>query len=83
MTVADKPTVPEVLPLVQAVYRRHSGGCCLHIVTDDGNVEDEHVTYCLEYAKEQAHPDCIAAAELLLRMSKTQRLKIYRLDRRS
>src|SRR6185369_16413008 len=83
MTVADKPTVPEVLPLVQSIYSRHSGGCCLHIVTDDGNVEDDHVAFCLKYAKEQGHPDCVTAAELLLRMTKTQRRKIYRSDRRS
>lgn len=32
----DRPTVPDVLPLVRAIYERHCAGCCLHIVTDDG-----------------------------------------------
>jgi hypothetical protein len=82
MTVAEKPTVPEVLPLVQAVYDRHTAGCCLHILTDDGNVDDGDAAFCLEQAKQQGHADCLAAAELLVRMSKTQRLKVYRAERR-
>lgn len=48
----------------------HSGvGCCLHIVTDDYNVEDDDVIFCVGFAKEQAHHDCAALAEKLLALS--------------
>ena len=73
-----KPTILEVLPLVQAVYARHCAGCCLHIVTDDGNVDQGCAEFCLEQARKSGHVDCLAAAEQLVLMSPTQRKKIYR-----
>jgi hypothetical protein len=79
VTHNGRPTVPEALPLTRAIYRRSSVGCCLHIVLDDGNVETAHVASCLDYARENGHADCIAAAEALLRMTVTQRRKIIRL----
>ena len=72
-----KPVVPDVLPLVRAVYARHSTGCCLHILTDDCNVEQGHADFCLEQAIEKQHPDCLAAAKMLVVMSKTQRRKVH------
>jgi hypothetical protein len=73
-----KPTVPDVLPLVNAVYARHCAGCCLHILTDDGNVDNDHAAFCLTSAQERGHADCLAAAEMLVQMSRTQRRKVYR-----
>ena len=77
-----KPTVPEVLPLVQTIYARHCAGCCLHIVLDDGNVDDDEVQFCLDRAVTAGHADCQRCAELLVRMSKTQRLKLHHTPRR-
>jgi hypothetical protein len=74
----DRPTVPGVLPIVRAIYERHCAGCCLHILTDDGNVEDEWATGCLQTARERGHADCISAAEMLVQMTKTQRMRVYR-----
>ena len=71
-----KPTVPEVLPLVNALYARHSAGCCLHIVLDDGNVSTGSVEWCVGDATERGHEDCVRLAKLLLQMSRTQRLKL-------
>jgi hypothetical protein len=73
-----KPTVPEVLPLVRALYATPHGaaGGCLHIVLDDGNVEDASVLFCLEHAQKEGCPTCEALACALLRMSKTQRRKL-------
>jgi hypothetical protein len=75
-----KPTIPEILPLLREY---HAGthpnggwnGGSLHIVLIDGNVKDEDVRFSLEWAKE--HGDTLGQnlAELLLAMSKTQRLK--------
>ncbi len=74
----SKPTVPEVLPLVQALYASEHGACggCLHIVLDDTNIEDHHVQYCVDYARERHCQGCLALAETLLRMSQTQRKKL-------
>ncbi len=75
----DRPTVPEALPLVRQIYARHCAGCCLHIVTDDGNVEQHHADFCVEWAKKEQHPDCLVAAEMLALMTETQRRKIYKM----
>jgi hypothetical protein len=73
-----KPTVPEIAPLVRALYRspRAAAGCCLHITLDDGNVEDSSVEYCIARAEEAGHAYCGALARALRSMSKTQRLKL-------
>lgn len=73
-----KPTIPEVLPLIQAYYAKPGNGVGgnLHIVLEDLNVEDSHVRWCLEYAEKQGDTDGVELAKLLLAMSKTQRLKL-------
>lgn len=65
------------MPLVRALYERNCVGCHLHIVLDDGNVEDSHVKFCLDEAKEEGCQECVTLAEKLLLMSKTQRRKLY------
>lgn len=70
----DRPTVPEALLLKSEIYARHSAGCCLHVVIDDGNLRDCSVRYALAEAE---HEDCKALAAILLRMSPTQRRKVY------
>lgn len=69
-------TVPEVLPLVQALYARHAAGCCLHIVLEDGNVDDASVEFCITEASARAHDECHELAVLLGTMSRTQRAKL-------
>lgn len=76
-----RPTVPEVLPLVHALYRgeapctRGSGGVGghLHVVLDDGNVEHGHVRWCLDSAVSDGCGTCADLARLMLRMTPTQR----------
>lgn len=68
----------EAIPLAKAVYQRHCAGCCAHIVTDDGNIEQDCVNWALARAQEQQHPDCIALLEMLARMSSTQRGRLYK-----
>jgi hypothetical protein len=60
---------------VKAFMARNPVGCCVHIVLDDGNVDDDSVAFCVGYARENEHPECVAMAETLLRMSRTQRRK--------
>lgn len=73
-----KPTVPEVLPLVRAYYAKDGNGAggSLHVVLDDGNVEDHFVEFCMEEARKMGDVAGVALAELLLGMSKTQRRKL-------
>lgn len=80
-----KPTVHEVLPIVEQYYAQgHSAGGCLHIVLDDGNVRDDDVRFCLDRSFEHVggdgfKPDRDGAwlCHVLLRMSKTQRTRLY------
>lgn len=75
---ADRPKVPDVLPLVRAIYERHCAGCCLHIITDDCNTEQECADHVLERAREQGHEDCLRAAVMLQQMTETQRREVYK-----
>jgi len=70
----DRPTVLDALPLKASIYARHSAGCCLHVVIDDGNLGDATVRRALDHAE---HDDCRALASMLLLMSPTQRRKVY------
>ncbi len=56
-----RPSVADVMPIVQRIYE-HTAGCCLHIVVDDGNIRDCDVASCLEQAKTRGHEDCIAGS---------------------
>ncbi len=78
LACCSRPTVPEVAPLVAALYERHCAGCCFHIVLDDGNVEDSSVEFCMQFAAENECSECMALGPLLLRMSRTQRSKLRR-----
>jgi hypothetical protein len=62
---------------IRAFMRQHPAGCCLHIVLDDGNLENGFVDYCLEYATTNGHEECMAVAKIVQRMSKTQRKKAW------
>lgn len=74
-----KPTVREVLPYVQALYAREGGGagCCLHILLDDGNVDQSSADFCYGVAVGREHQDCEDLARLIRRMSATQRHRLY------
>ena len=80
-----KPTVPEVLPLIKSYYAKPLNGVggSLHIVLEDGNIEDGHIEYCKQYAIEQNDTDGVMIADLLLRMSETQRWKLYAADKQA
>jgi hypothetical protein len=73
-----KPTIPEVLPLVRAYIAQPNNAVSgsLHAVLDDGNTQDGHVQHCIEYARERGDEEGARLAELLLRMSRTQRGKL-------
>jgi hypothetical protein len=78
-----KPTIPEVIDRFAAYYRRPGNGAwgSLHVVLDDGNVEDQFVRFCINVALEEGDIEGAALGEILLTMSKTQRAKLPALIR--
>lgn len=75
---ATRPTVPEVVPLIRAVYKRPDGGagCCLHVEIDDGNIGDVFMPGMLAAARAAGHPECIAAAEAFAQLTTSQRRRV-------
>lgn len=73
-----KPTIPEISPWIAALYARHSAGCCLHIVLDDGNTEDDSVEWCIGHAIKNECYQCTVIGFVLRVMSRTQRGKLSR-----
>lgn len=71
-----KITLPEVVDQFAAYHDRNPAWGNLHIVLDDGNVDDQSVKYCLESARGCGDAEGVRLAEVLLKMSKTQRLKL-------
>ena len=51
-------------------------GGSLHIVLDDENIEDEHIKWCKNYAKEKGDNEGVLLAELLLKATIQQREKL-------
>jgi hypothetical protein len=80
----EQPTVDKVLPLVKGFYEIGSNGAggSLHIVLDDGNIEDRHVDFCIETAIKEGDALAIVLGRIIRRMSKTQRKRIWGRDAR-
>ena len=78
MSDTDRPTVPDVLLITNALYARPGGGagCCLHLVLDDNNLSDGDVEYCLHLARDRGHTDCLALGLLLLQMKRAARGRV-------
>lgn len=73
-----KPTIPEVAERFRAYLRKpgNSGWGSLHVVLEDDNVEDSSVEFCIAHAEERGDSEGAELGRILLRMSKTQRLKM-------
>jgi len=73
-----KPSVRNVLPLVLAYYAKpgNLAGGSLHLVLDDGNVDDDSVQYCLHHARAAGDVDGVALASTLAKMSRSQRRRL-------
>lgn len=71
-----KPTIPEVIDRFRAYYKLNPMWGSLHVVLEDMNVNDADVEFCRNWAIEHSDPEGAELAEILLRMSKTQRSKI-------
>jgi hypothetical protein len=72
-------TIPDVIERFRAYHDVHLAWGSLHVVLDDGNVRDDDVQFCLDYARDQGDDEGEALARILSTMSKTQRRKIGRM----
>ena len=59
--------------LLESIYQRHAAGCCLHLVTDDHNFDDESVAHCFNVAVRTRHADCCALISLLSMFPESER----------
>lgn len=60
------------------LYERHGTGCCLHVVTDDGNIADSDVNFCIEDARRVGHTFCRILAQEIARLSVAERVLFWR-----
>ncbi len=74
-------TLPEVIAAFTAYYARPGHGAWgdLHVVLCDGNVRDADVTFCRDLALEHGDREAVHLAGILLRLSRTQRIKLPQL----
>lgn len=73
---------------ISCLYGLDDGNCCtgglLHIVTDDGNLEDHHIKWCLDECSK--HPECEESeigkliCNELLKLPMEQRRLVYEPD---
>jgi hypothetical protein len=78
-----KTSIPDVIDEFHLYYKKHPVWGSLHIVLDDGNVDDRSVEFCIDYAHEHDDQEGERLGRVLLKMSKTQRRKLpYEIERR-
>ena len=74
-------TANDLLPAVRAIYARHLAGCCLHIVLDDGNLEDSSVDVCIAHSIREGHAECETLARNIRSLTGSQRRLLRHLHR--
>ena len=67
--------------LMLAIESQMAAGCCWHILLEDGNVDDDDVRFCIDWAEGNGErcrcpTSCRSIGGYLKAMSKTQRLKL-------
>jgi len=66
----------EILELAAEYYQDYCTGGALHIVLDDGNIEDEHIEWCIKEAKIAGDKEAVELGEALLTLTIKQRYEI-------
>lgn len=75
-----KPLIPEFIDEFFDYYTEHGAWGSLHIVLDDGNVEDSSVDFCIEWAKKDGDVIGYRLAKVLRIMTKSQRARLAQMD---
>lgn len=69
-------TIPDVVHEFDAYPLKDDSWGSLHIVLEDGNVDDESVFCCYKHAKKVGDKEGLRLACLLFNLTKTQRRKL-------
>ena len=75
-----RPTLQQVSELARAYLAKHMTGGALHIVLEDGNVEDDQVTWCDGYAAGLGDEEAQRLAAALRLLTEAQRRALYLAD---
>lgn len=67
----------ELITQCRQYYKKHPSGGSLHIALDDGNMETDHVQFCLDYAMKERDRAGVKLARTLLELSLEQREELY------
>lgn len=59
--------------LIQLHGELHATGCCLHILTDDGNCTDRDADFCVQWAREHGHSFCAVVAQAIRQLPEEER----------
>ncbi|MBX4215763.1 hypothetical protein KW797_02350 [Candidatus Parcubacteria bacterium] len=78
VTVSDTEKRVRLAALVRSLYARSCVGCCLHVVLDDGNIEDDDVAWSRDLAIERSCQECAVIADLLAEFTDAERWAIYK-----
>lgn len=80
MTQPTKLTIPDVIEKFRSYYEKNQrcGWGLLHTILDDGNIHDHDVQWCIDNIKQYYPEDtqALELAEILMKLSKTQRVRI-------
>lgn len=71
-----KPTLPEVVDRFADYHRRNPSWGMLHSALDGGNVADGHILLDVKWAEYKGDAEAVMLTNLLLRMSRRQRLAL-------
>lgn len=77
--------IREICKLVEILYEDigEGAGGMLHIVLDDGNIDDDDILWCIEYCNREENADrhdkdiCLEIARRMLKLSREERLLVY------
>lgn len=72
-----EPYLDELVALVKEYYKTNPAGGSLHIVLDDGNLEDNNISFCMGYAAAEEDEAGVQLAILLKNMPLSVRQKLY------
>lgn len=85
MDVKYNPKMQIIVDMIHTLYDLPNCGCggCCHIVTDDDNIEDDHLKFVINYCKDPEQADCIdkelssMICELMLQLTYEQRICLF------
>ncbi len=64
-------------PLFQEYFNLNPAWGSIHIILADGNLEDEHIDWCIDYAIKLGDTAAVDLCSILYTFSYSQRMKLY------